>query len=122
MKGVCMKKVPKPKVKNVLVVFINPAGVQQDGSVPEGMPTRETQAWFVYFASLGVILQAVNRNNEPIMGYWDIADAGAWASSMYAQLVADPEYQAECRNNPATLPAVWDGYKMMSRSIPVPIV
>lgn len=114
------KAVPKPKVKDVLVVFLNPAGVAE-GEVPEGTPTRENQPWFVYFASLGIVLQAVHRDGSAITGYWDAAEAGAWASSMYGQIVADPEYLAECRNNPVTIPAVWDGYKLMSRRIPVPI-
>lgn len=116
------RTVPKPKVKDVLVVFLNPAGVPEPGAqVPEGTPTRENQPWYVYFASLGVILKAVNRKDEDICGYWDAQEAGAWASSMYGQIVADPEYLAELRNQPALMPAVWDGYKMMSRRITVPI-
>lgn len=116
------KSKPKPKVKNVLVVFLNPAGVPEAGtSVPEGVPTRDNQPWFVYFTSLGITLMARNRKDEPITGYWDVQEAGAWAASMYQQIIADPEYLAECRANPAVLPAVWDGYKMMSRPITVPI-
>jgi hypothetical protein len=116
------KSVPKPKIKDVLVVFINPAGVPADGeAVPEGTPTRDNQPWFVYFTSLGVTLKAVHRDGSAITGYWDTQDAGAWAQSMYSQIVADPEYLAQCRETPDTMPAVWDGYKMMSRRIPVPI-
>jgi hypothetical protein len=115
------KSVPKPKVKDVLVVFINPAGVQEGEAVPEGTPTRDNQPWYVFFASLGITLLATHRDGSAITGYWDAQEAGAWAGSMYSQIVADPEYLSECRNNPVTIPAIWDGYKMMSRRIPVPI-
>lgn len=116
------KKVPKPKVKDVLAVFLNPAGVpDSETAVPAGVPTRDNQPWFVVFCSLGIILQARDRKDQPICGYWDAQEAGAWAASMYSQIVADPEYLAHLRTNPETMPAVWDGYKMMSRRITVPI-
>jgi hypothetical protein len=115
------KKVPKPKIKNVLVVFINPAPVVDVGeAVPEGEPTRDTQPWFVYFASLGITLVAKDRKDLPICGYWDAGDAGAWASSMYSQIIADPELVSGLRVEGDVIPFVRDGYKMMSRQIAVP--
>lgn len=110
-----------PKIKKVLVILANPAGVQQDGENKEGAPSRENQPWFVFLPSLGVSLVAVDRHGAQIKGYWELDEAKAWAGSVYSQLANDPELLAETRDRPAIMPAVWDGYKLMSTMLSVPI-
>lgn len=102
----------------VLVIFFNTSPVLEDA--PDGVPTRENTPWYIFFPSLGVCLQAMHPNGQPITGYWDASEAGSHAASLYQQISADPNLLTELRTNPDLAPTVLDGYKMMSRTISVP--
>lgn len=105
----------------VLFFFFNPAPLlRRDDEENEDQPEiqhRDNTPWCVVIPALGVTVQAVDNNGDPIVGYWDHNDACDWGVGLWNQLIADPKLLAKLRKSPEAPLEVSNDPKIMQRTI-----
>lgn len=106
--------------KDTLVLFANPADQEKDPAHPD-RAHRGNTPWYVCFPSLGIAVQAKDRRGEPVTGYWEEADAIAFAYRLYTQVINNPDKLVQLREHIEWPENFAPKYKAMHRVISVPV-
>ena len=107
----------------VLFFFFNPAPLlllRRDEEENEDQPPvqhRDNTPWCVCIPALGVTVQAVGNDGNPIVGYWDHNDACDWGVALWNQLINDTKLLEKLRKSPEAPLEVSKDPKIMQRTI-----
>lgn len=113
-----MRDIANQTVKQ-LVLILNPAPYVREEFQDDYEYHRGNTPWVIGIPALGVAVEAVNRDGEPITGYFPDDEAEEYARELWNRLRDNPEMIDELQNQSEWPEHFLDGSKLMFRYINV---